>query len=144
MGNIVGSKGNTLIKQIPNEKETLQLNTNELKTENKKKLRLTFTMEKGVDYKRMRPKFYYILVGHKNLYQSELLSNTGVLNDVIIPISLISPNFTLQFYDQYKKLVQTNIYTPELIMTNACEIIPVILEKKTVKILLINHHTQCQ
>lgn len=132
IGNIVGSKKSILKKKIPNNNETIVISANELKSTNKI-YRMHFEMEHGVDCFDFKNKFYYVLWNNKNLYQSEVLSNEGKLNDLIIPLSLISPQFTLNFYNRKKKLTQSSIFNSDNFLTKEYAMIDVQLGKRTVK-----------
>ena len=109
IGSIVGSRNNTLNKKIDNiHEEVLVISATELK-DNQEYLNIVFDVSSNIPLKFKKTKnfFNYMISNRTNLYQSETISSVGKFNPAHIPMNLLSPDFTITFYDCKKKPVYT-------------------------------------
>lgn len=107
IGSIVGSRQNTLIKQINNNApEVLKITAIEMK-DNMEYLSIDFDVRtnKPLDFKESRNLIFFLVEGKTRLYKSETISEQGKLLQARVPLTLLKPSFTLTVFDCKQKPV---------------------------------------
>lgn len=107
VGSIVGSRNNTLNKQINGANpEIIKITAIELK-DNMEYLNIDFQVEtnKPLQFTESRNLIYYLVSGKTNLYKSETIGTDGKLKSARIPVNLLFPDFTITVYDCKQKIV---------------------------------------
>lgn len=114
LGNIVGSRNNTLKKKIKeSKKEMIEISSLELKGDSNNELRFNFevSIEPEISFSKDKYRFYYEISNSSLLYRSELLSTKGQFFVCGVPVSLLLPQFTINFINLKKTKVQHTITT---------------------------------
>ena len=120
IGQIVGSRNNTLNKQINllnNEKIILK---EEKINESEKFLDLNFRIKsnKQIKYKKKKNKIFILIKDKIDLYLTEALKNNGNFSPIHIPLNLLKSNFTLIFYNSKKEIIKVETTTLKEITKN--------------------------
>ena len=136
LGNIVGSRNNTLKKPLGDPyKETIEISSVELKGDSNQELRVMFELgnKQDFDLKKNKYRFYYEIATTSKLYQSENLHLDGTFYSCSIPSPLLGKEFTISFYHPKKKnMVHSMKCSPEDFVNNA--------NNKTIKFQFTKHH----
>ena len=116
LGCVMGSRKNTLIKEIPEANgEILNIAAEKIKnTEDILILRLNVTPKQKVNFSESKNKLVFHMKNNSGepIYYSECLSNLGKFNEVKIPGGIVSNGIILSFINNHKKVVSeihTNI-----------------------------------
>ena len=107
LGAIVGSRKNTLIRKLSeNTNEEILIKADKLK-ESKGYLNVQFDINSNIplDLKEGKNKIFYLITNNQKIYSSEALGDNGKFTVINIPINLLTPNFTIKFYDCKKNCV---------------------------------------
>ena len=109
LGCIVGSRKNTFIKKYDGN-ETLVVRSEKM-GKNDVFVNIKFSMkENGNDYSNYfinNKVIYVITCKDTKIYSSEAINNEGKFNPVEIPACLLSPYYTVSFYNSYNQLMST-------------------------------------
>ena len=136
LGNIVGSRNNTLKKPLGEpHKETIEISSVELKGDSNQELRLMFELgnKSDFDLNKKKYRFYYEVATTSKLYQSENLHLDGTFYSCSIPSPLLGKEFTISFYHPKKKnVVHSMKCSPEDFVNNS--------NNKTIKFQFTKHH----
>lgn len=146
LGTIVGQRGNCLHKKIiDSEKEIINITAlQKISIDESKGTHLFIRFYvvddekiKGLKFDDINNKFYYKIINKTDLYRSEDLSNNGTFLPIRIPLTFLSPNFTITFYNMKNiQLMTLNEITIESIINMNDTTLPLILGNKTINILL--------
>ena len=111
LGCVMGSRKNTLIKDIPGANgEKLNICAEKIKNA-EDILVLNLDIQGNVNFTQSKNKLvYHIASGQKPIYNSECLSDQGKFNEVKIPAGLLSQGINLSFINNKKKTI-ANIST---------------------------------
>ncbi len=146
LGTIVGQRGNCLHKKIiDSEKEIINITAlQKISLDESKGTHLFIRFYvvddqkiKGLKFDDINNKFYYKITNKTDLYRSEDLSNNGTFFPIRIPLTFLSPNFTITFYNMKNiQLMTLNEITIESIINMNDTKLPLILGNKTINVLL--------
>ena len=150
LGTILGSNGNCYhqkINEIRNEIINISAFQNsEISYSNGTHLQITFYIIndnniKGFKFTDINNKFYFKITNKTDLYRSEDLSDKGTFHSIKIPLSFLSPNITITFYNlKNEKITSLNEITiTELIHMNESSF-PIIINKKKINILIKSNY----
>ena len=129
LGCIMGSRKNTLIKNIPEANgEILNISAEKLKdSEDILVLNLGVNPSENVNFKDSKNKLVYHLMNTSKspIYNSECINNLGKFNEIKIPGGLISQGIILSFINNKKKVVsEINTNINELVNKKIFEVKP--------------------
>lgn len=107
VGTVFGSRNNTHSKQL-NSSELIVISSEPL-SDTTEYLYIKLQCENLTENDLRNPKLlcYYLISTNTKIYQSETISINGVFNETRIPSNLLSPQFTIQFFNYKKKCVYT-------------------------------------
>ena len=113
IGQIVGSRNNTLNKQINllnNEHIILKA---EKINESEKFLDIHFIIEsnKPIKFKKKKNKIFVLIKNKIDLYLTEALKNNGNFSPIHIPLNLLKPNFSLIFFNSKNEIIKVETTT---------------------------------
>ena len=142
LGTIVGSRGNCYSKKInDNRNEIINISgfqTLSSNNSNGTHLLIKFYIInddniKGYNFKDTNNKFYYKIINKTDLYRSEDISDKGTFFSIKIPLSFLSPNFTIIFYNNKdKQLTSFNDITIEQIINMNDSSFPLIINNRKI------------
>ncbi len=144
LGTIVGSRGNCYHQKINNNRnEIINISAfQNLLSDNSNGTHLLIKFYiindeniKEYNFKDVNNKFYYKIINKTDLYRSEDLSDKGIFLPIKIPLSFLSPNFTIIFYNNKEnQLTSFNEITIEQIINMNNTIFPLIINNKKINL----------
>ena len=143
LGSIVGSRGNCYHQKINDRKEIIDISafqTLSSDNSNGTHLQIRFYIIdddniKGYNFKDIKNKFYYKITNKTDLYRSEDISDKGIFLPIKIPLSFLSPNFTIIFYNNKDNQLTTfNELTIEQIINMNNSVFPLVINNKKINI----------
>ena len=141
LGKIIGSIGNCYKEKInENRNEIINISgfKNEINNSNGTHLEISFYIIKddnikGYNFKDINNKFYFKITNKTDLYRSEDISDKGTFFSIKIPLSFLSPNFTIIFYNNKdKQLTSFNDITIEQIINMNDSSFPLIINNRKI------------
>lgn len=108
LGSIVGQRGNCLHRKVnDSRKEIINiLALQKIKSDESKGVNLFIKFYiindeniQGYKFDDINNKFYFKIINKTDLYRSEDISNNGTFYPIRIPLTFLSPNFTIKFYN---------------------------------------------
>ena len=124
LGYIIGSKNNTLVRKIENQ-EILNIKSEKLGTDKSYiKINIEIKQENNDEnyFIRKNKLFFEIICNSLKIYSSESISENGTFNQIKIPGYLLSPTYTVKFYNCGDKSLKAN-YDNEIYLLNNKEYI---------------------
>ena len=146
LGKILGSIGNCYHEKI-NETRNEIINiscfqNNEINYSNGTHLQISFYILnddniKGFKFSDIYNKFYFKITNKTDLYRSEDLTDKGTFHSIKIPLSFLSPNITITFYNLKDEIIISlnEITITDLIHMNDSSF-PIIINNKKINLLL--------
>ena len=121
LGYIIGSRNNTLAKKIENQ-EILNIKSEKLGTGNSyTKINIEIKQENNdQNYFKKNKLFFEITCNSRKIYSSESISENGTFNQIKIPGYLLSPTYTVKFYNVENKSLKAS-YDNEIGLLNKKE-----------------------
>ena len=107
LGAIIGSRKSTYTKKLSeNVNEVISIKGDKLE-QSKGFLNVQFDVNSNIplDLKQAKNKIFYLILNNHKIYSSEALGDNGKFTVINIPINLLTPNFTIKFYDCKKNCV---------------------------------------
>ena len=118
LGYIIGSKNNTLVKKIENQ-EILNIKSEKLGTDKSyTKINIEIKQENNDEnYFKKNKLFFEITCNNRKIYSSESITDNGTFNQIKIPSYLLSPKYTVKFYNCEDKSLKAS-YDNEICLLN--------------------------